>query len=379
MKNKLLIVLLIITSNCYSQFSLRLVVVDVATKKNEDIYVCGTFNNWNPKDENYKLKPFAGGRKAIVIKNIEAGNYALKFTRGSFANVECEADGRDIADRVFEIAADRVENISIKGWKDEYPQKPKPYTALPQVKIIDTSFFMPQLNKKRRVWLCLPKSYATSSNTYPVLYLQDGQNLFNEQTANAGEWTVDEIVDSLQKKGAKECIIVGIDNGLDARLSEYSPYDFEVNNKQIVAQGKQYASFLANTLKPYIDAKYRTKKQAAYNFVAGSSLGGLISWFTVISYPQVFSGAGVFSPSFWISKNCFVDAQNFETETPTRFYLYAGGKESNTMVSDMDKMTSILQTKQNSRVIKNLNPMAQHNEAGWKQEFASFYLWILKD
>jgi metallo-beta-lactamase class B len=139
--------------------------------------------------------------------------YAFKFTRGSFDKVECASDGRDIADRVLEVNADVSQEFTVAGWKDDYPQRPKPYTASPQVRIIDTAFKIPQLNRTRRIWIYLPKGYTNSSKNYPVLYMQDGQNLFNEQTAPFGEWGVDECLDTLQKKLGKECIVVGIDNG----------------------------------------------------------------------------------------------------------------------------------------------------------------------
>ena len=106
-----------------AQYSARLVVTDVASKKNDDIYVAGNFNSWNPKDENYKLKPLGGGRKAVVISNVAAGNYAFKFTRGSFEKVECTADGRDISDRVLDVTADVSIDFVIAGWKDDYPER----------------------------------------------------------------------------------------------------------------------------------------------------------------------------------------------------------------------------------------------------------------
>ena len=122
--------------------------------------------------------------------------------------------------------ADVSLECNVAGWKDDYPERPKRYTASPQVKIIDTAFNMTQLGRTRRIWLYLPKSYATSTKTYPVLYMQDGQNLFNEQTAGFGEWGVDECLDTLGKIINRECIVVGIDNGGDKRLNEYSPYRF---------------------------------------------------------------------------------------------------------------------------------------------------------
>lgn len=360
-----------------AQFNVRLVIVNVATKTQDDIYVAGNFNNWNPKDENYKLKPFAGGRKAIVLKDVAAGNYAFKFTRGSWDKVECEADGRDISDRTLNIEADALQECTIKGWKDDYPEKPKPYTASPQVKIMDTAFKIPQLNTTRRIWVYLPKGYASNNNKYPVLYMHDGQNLFNEQTAPFGEWGVDECLDSLQKKSKKEWIVVGIDNGGANRINEYSPYNFNIKNQAITPQGEQYVQFIINTLKPYIDAKYRTQKSSQTTAIAGSSLGGLISYYATVKYPTIFGNAGVFSPSFWVNmKQVEEDATAMKNTEMVKFYLYGGGMESKTLVSEIDKIAGVLEKKQNSRVTKVINPKAEHNEKAWRQEFDDFYIWL---
>ncbi len=186
-----------------AQFTLRLLVNSVATKKQDEIYVAGSFNNWNPKDEKYKLKPFGTTRRGIVLKDVAAGKYEFKFTRGSFDKVETTAKGEDVANHEINVSGDVSQDFTILGWKDDYPKKPKPNTATRQVKIIDTAFFMPQLNRTRRIWAYLPKDYAIGKKKYPVIYMQDGQNLFNEQTAAFGEWRVDETVDSIVEKGGK--------------------------------------------------------------------------------------------------------------------------------------------------------------------------------
>jgi hypothetical protein len=163
-----------------AQYTVKLVVTSIATKPNDAVYLTGNFNNWNPKDEQYKLKPFGGNRLGIVLKNMAPGNYALKFTQSSFDKVECLPDGRDMNDRILQVNNDIDTSLTIAGWKYDYPEKPKPYTASLQVSIIDTAFNMPQLQTKRRIWIYLHKNYYQSSQTYPVLYMQDGQNLFNE-------------------------------------------------------------------------------------------------------------------------------------------------------------------------------------------------------
>lgn len=380
-KIALLSVIMLFVTNAQSQFSVRLIVTEVAAKKGDEIYVAGTFNSWNSKDEKYKLKPFAGGRKSIVIKDVAAGNYAFKFTRGSMDKVECMADGRDIADRILDVNADVSIEVAIPGWKDDYPERPKRYTASPQVKVIDTAFKMPQLNRTRKIWIYLPKGYGSSTKTYPVLYMQDGQNLFNEQTAYSGEWGVDECLDSLQQKLGKECIVVGIDNGSNKRMSEYSPYDYTLKGAfatpDTKGEGKQYVDFLVQTLKPFIDTKYRTKKSPDYTFVAGSSMGGLISAYAIMQYPQVFGAAGVFSPSFWIAPKIYTEAEKLITTAMPRFFIYAGAKESANLVAEVAKMEAILKTKPRYEVVTQISPLGQHNESYWKLIFPGFYTWLM--
>ncbi len=374
MKKSWFLLFLILSVTVRAQYSVRLVVTDIATRPSDDVYVTGNFNNWNPKDENYKLKPFGGSRKSVVIKDLAAGTYAFKFTRGSFDKVECTADGRDIEDRVLEVTADVSQEYTIRGWKDDYPERPKTYTATPQVKIIDTAFKIPQLNRTRRIWIYLPKGYATSGKNYPVLYMQDGQNLFNEKTAAFGEWGVDECLDTLQQKLSKECIVVGIDHGGDKRTTEYNPYD---HPKYGIGEGKLFADFIAQTLKPFIDSKYRTRKGPENTFIAGSSMGALISFYAVLQYPSIFGAAGIFSPAFWVAPQLFNDAEKFSTTSIPKFYLYAGNKESPTMVSDTRKMADILQKKERYVLRTVINPLGQHNETYWRQEFAGFYKWLM--
>lgn len=355
-----------------AQFSIRFVVNQVPTKANEDIYIMGSFNGWNPKDEAYKLRPFAGGKKIIVVKNLEPGNYAYKFTRGDMSKVESTADGRDIPDRVMEVNADFSYDINIAGWKDDYPEKPKRYSASPQVRIIDTAFAMPQLQRSRRIWIYLPKGYGSSSKTYPVLYMHDGQNLFNEQTAYAGEWGVDECLDTLQKKLGKEAIVVGIDNGGSHRMKEYNWYDHAQYGK---GEGQAYLDFISQTLKPWIDSKYRTKKGPEYTAIAGSSMGGLISMQALMYRGNTFGTAGVFSPSFWIAPQIFSEASQQNLPEYARFYLYAGGRESNTLVDEVRKMGDVLNKKSNYDIRQAISPIGAHQEQYWRNFFPDFYTW----
>jgi len=358
-----------------AQFSLRITVSEVATKKGESIYVAGNFNGWNPADEKYKLKPFGTTRVGIVIKDLAAGDYQYKLTRGSWDKVETTANGKDIDNRQINLQTDANIDITVAGWKDDFPDKPKPFTATKQVQLVDSAFFMPQLNRSRRIWVYLPKTYQTSKKRYPVIYMQDGQNLFNEQTAGFGEWGVDECLDSLQLQTGKEAIIVGIDHGGDKRLNEYNPYDHEKYGK---GEGKLYVDFLVQTLKPLIDKKYRTQPAANSTFIAGSSMGGLISAYAAIAYPSVFGGSGIFSPSFWIAPQIYTDAEKAVWNNVPRFYCYAGQKESANLIAEMDRFLTILGQKPKMQTRRSVYPLGQHNEKNWRDEFDDFYKWIMQ-
>jgi predicted alpha/beta superfamily hydrolase len=370
------IVCVLLINFCTAQYTLRIVVNEVATKKPDDIYLTGSFNNWNPKDDKYKLKPFGVSRRAIILKDMAAGEYEFKFTRGSWDKVETTAKGEGVSNHKVSLKDDVGIDFNIPGWKDDFPDKPKPNTATAQVSIVDTAFFMPQLNRKRRIWAYLPKGYATSKKTYPVIYLQDGQNLFNEKTAPSKEWGVDEFLDSAIKKFNKECIVIGIDNGGEKRMTEYNPFDTPESGK---GEGKQCAEFLALTLKPFIDKKFRTQKEAKQTFVGGSSMGALISLYIVIKYPNIFGGAGIFSPAFWLAPQIFYEVEKADwLNYLPKFFFYAGGKESETMVPDMDKVIAIIEKKGRYSLRRFRNPLAKHNEEAWRKAFPEFYNFVMQ-
>jgi metallo-beta-lactamase class B len=206
--------------------------------------------------------------------------------------------------------------------------------------------------------------------------MQDGQNLFNEQTAAFGEWGVDETLDSMQAKMGKECIVVGIDNGGATRINEYNPYDHPKHGK---GEGKAYAAFLVETLKPFIDKQYRTITGPKNTFVAGSSMGALISMYAILKYPSVFGGTGILSPAFWIAPDIYQDAAAANLPSLThKFYFYAGGKESEATVPDMDKMIRIIESKVAYHIQRLVFPLGKHDEATWRKAFANFYQFIMQ-
>jgi predicted alpha/beta superfamily hydrolase len=106
-------------------------------------------------------------------------------------------------------------------------------------------------------------------------------------------------------------------------------------------------------------------------------MGALISFYAIVQYPNVFGAAGVLSPSFWINDEIFGDAEKFTTTATPRFYMYAGKQEPANMVTGNDKMISILQKKQKYSIRSVTAPLGKHNEKTWREEFASFYYWLM--
>jgi len=342
-------------------------------KSNTDtIYLAGNFNNWNPREEQYRLQKGEDGKFTIQIQDVPPDTYEYKFTRGSWENVEKSSDGKDIANRVVKVMSDTTLNIDIAAWSDG-KQKVIPHSMNSNVQILDTDFNIPQLDRRRRIWIYLPKNYMKSKVRYPVLYMHDGQNLFDDATSFAGEWGVDEALDSAKK----QCIVVGIDNGGTKRMTEYNPYD---HDKFGSGEGDLYLNFIAKTLKPYIDKKFRTKPDAANTMIAGSSMGGLISMYAVMKYPKVFGKAGVFSPAFWVAPALKADLENMvkpTTHKNVRIYFYAGEQEGNQMVQDMLYVFDRMRKLAGSKMKVKINAEGIHNEHTWRHEFPAFYNWIM--
>lgn len=151
----------------------------------------------------------------------------------------------------------------------------------------------PQLGLTKKIWLYLPESYHQSSASYPVIYFQDGQWLFEENVDYSAEMHVDETLRQLERDGGEGIIVVGIESDEETRTDEFSLYE----NPDYAEGGKggQYLAFVAETLKPYIDSHYRTKNDRSNTCIMGASLGGLAAFFALTEYPEVFGKAALFS------------------------------------------------------------------------------------
>lgn len=344
------------------------------------VYLAGSFNGWNSKDDKYKLQTDEKGNYFLQL-SLSNGSYEYKLTRGGWDKVECKKDGSGVNNRQLKVEGDATVELDVEEWRDRIVVAPKTSTAGNNVQIIDTAFHIDQLNRKRRIWIYLPEGYASSKTRYPVLYMQDGQNVFDAATSYAGEWGVDECLDTLRRK----CIVVAIDNGGDKRLNEYCPYDFSLKGLGISSsaevqkgEGALYVDFLVKKLKPFIDQQYRTLKGRSNTFIAGSSMGGLISLYALVRYPKVFGGAGVFSPAFWVAPKILEDVKTKGKKVKARIYFYAGKQESESMVSDMLKVFEGMMRVSKYKMTTVIRDDGKHNEPTWRREFPLFCEWVFR-
>jgi predicted alpha/beta superfamily hydrolase len=381
-KSAFLISALLFFSSVFAQNTVRLEIKSLPSyhQSGSGIYAAGSFNGWNPQHEQYKFQQDDNGNYFLSLKFV-SGSYEYKITRGSWEKVECKKDGMGVPNRSLKVDADVTVELNIEEWQDRFPPKQRTNTAGRNVHIIDTSFLIPQLKRTRRIWIYLPDDYAVLKNRYPVLYMHDGQNIFDDATSYAGEWGVDECIDSMKRK----CIVVAIGNGADKRINEYCPYDFSLKSPGLSnadtlnkGDGGLYVDFLVKTLKPFIDKSYRTLKDKNNTFIAGSSMGGLISMYAVLKYPKVFGGAGVFSPAFWVGPKIFDDIKTRGKKINSHLYFYAGKQESESMVTDMLKAFDGMSKVSKSKMISVIRDEGKHNEPAWRKEFPLFYKWIVK-
>jgi predicted alpha/beta superfamily hydrolase len=192
------------------------------------------------------------------------------------------------------------------------------------------------LGNRRDVLVYLPPGYRRfSRKTYPVLYLHDGQNVFDAATAFAGvEWGVDETAERLiRKKLIEPLIVVAVANMGEDRIHEYSPTRGVIDarakrKKRSRGLARLYGHFLMDELKPYIDSKYRTKRGREFTGLGGSSLGGLVTLAIGILYPQAFSRLIVMSPSIWWDEFAIYRlVESVEQKPPLKIWLDTGTAE----------------------------------------------------
>jgi len=237
---------------------------------------------------------------------------------------------------------------------------------------------MPTLKRKRTIRLYLPPSYEHSEKRYPVIYMHDGQNLFDEATAYSQEWRIDEQLNKIALDMGIEVIVVGIDNG--PRDDEYSPWKRMLSGG---GEGDAYVRYIVDTLKPEIDKTLRTLPERENTAIAGSSMGGLITHYAIFKYPEIFSKAVILSPSYWFSDKIvpFTEQALDNLDKPIQLCMKVGDAEPPRMESGMLNMVDLIKSKHISdeHVLTSVAKGGRHSEEYWSQYFGKCILWMFKN
>jgi len=250
------------------------------------------------------------------------------------------------------------------------------------------TLFSPQLNKEFRVFYMLPTDYYESDESYKVLYMHDGQNLFDDKQAPYGKsWGILENYDRFSEM--EKLIIVGVETSGEERPDLLVPFEFKYEDEDFIRGGKtdKYLDFLTKTLKPLIDSTFRTKKERENTALMGSSYGGLCTLYASVTKQDVFSKFGCVSNAFDIVQDKLEDLVRKSTfKMDTKIYLDVGTSEaskeidSKHYVASNDKIYAILE-----RLIKDENLLYRviasgiHNESDWEKRFPGIIEYLFED
>jgi predicted alpha/beta superfamily hydrolase len=346
----------------------------------DTLYLAGnteTLGNWKPSGLALNRKTATSFEKDVQLQLGETTEF--KITRGTWETVEKNADGNEISNRIEVVKKETEIVVIVESWADERPRR-SPSTVVGTLEILHIASMEPP--RTVRVWL--PPGYRDSTLSYPVLYMLDGQNVFDRATSAIGEeWGVDETLTQLiHEESVPPMIVVAIDNSTQ-RIDEYTFLVDDDGKQKRGGKASVLAKWIVGELKPQIDREYRTQSPRATTWIAGSSLGGLFSLFSVVQHHETFGGAIAMSPSLaWGNEGMsdWMDSSQNLIKQPTRVWLDFGGKEGTTEQSSQanakrferfEAMLDSIAQKHNAniKIGGGLFPDAKHQESDWRERF----------
>ncbi|HSV14950.1 MAG TPA: alpha/beta hydrolase-fold protein [Tepidisphaeraceae bacterium] len=277
------------------------------TPKDQIIYLSGSvpaLGNWDAAG--VPMQRQDDGKWHAKVTVLSGIDYGYKVTRGTWGTVETDAKGAAIADHSLNVEGPRAMDVSVAEWIDHGQAVPGRVTMTGDLRLTK-NFPSKLLNNTRTLIVYLPPGYdQNTADRYPVLYMQDGQNLFDEATSFAGvEWKMDEAAQALIGQGeASPFIVVGIYN-TPQRTGEFTPPTMAdaagSASDHTPAHGDLYARFVIEEVKPFIDQTYRTQTDRAHTLIGGAALGGLEALYTAQSHSDIFGQVIALSP--WLRQN----------------------------------------------------------------------------
>lgn len=371
-------------------------------------------NNWDPKGtwsfaHEAPTSKVRGGwliaiPRRVIDETVRAnGRFEFKLTRGSWETVEVGPDGRDISNRVLPAVDfsgyERGEGsptltLALEGFADQrgtrWNAAARASTVTGTLDVLEHASAIRKNTRKIRVWT--PPGYGDPKNAerrYPVLFMHDGQNCFDDATAFAGEWRVDETMTELIAAGkVPPTIVVGIDNAGPDRANEYVPIKV---GPRMPAQGglaDEYLDMLEREIIPLIDARYRTIANAEKRALGGSSFGGIITLHAAMSRPGAFGAILVESPSVWIGAqpgDYVKTIAAHDKPWPRRVFMATGGQEYGDPARDVPlqelfKQAEAAMRKQGldeTRMRAFIEPEGRHNEQTWARRLPEALVFLL--
>lgn len=325
------------------------------------------------------LKSTTSGESETVTPELkkaegdEYKDYSLTADTDKYDRMIITSDGSDS----IELAV----NEYINGWDiSSYGVKPLGLSR-PDYEI--KSFKYSKTEKDIYIWT--PDDYDESSKEkYSVIYMTDGQNLFEERATSYGSWAVAESAQNMMQNSGNKVIIVGIDDSTSNRDSELTPDIGDVANVSDKENyengtGKYFSDFVYNTVVPYIEKNYNVYSDAAHNAICGSSSGGIESFYIGVEHPEKFGTIGALSPAFglyddstWVK---YLKTKKFNKAYP-KLYIYNGAADdlekfllegAQSMPQNLDKINY-----PKGKITLKTYDKGQHNEAYWRAVFPEF-------
>ena len=330
-----------------------------------EVLCSGTFNDWDLSDGVVRLARVAPGLyRGGVTWGAEDVRY--KFHLGSWNDVELDEWASPAPDRCAPAGSEPIRAVVPQFLRGGQYHDVR---YRPRIEHLPANLPLPAPFATRRIAALLPHDYDRSKRDYPVIYLQDGQNLFDE-FAPYGNWELDRRLAWLAERGCGDFIVVAIDHAEDKRIAEYSP----PTATSSVGRGEAdaYGRFLVRDLKPLIDRTYRTLPDRDHTFVGGSSMGAIASLHVLMSEGATFGGGMLLSPSIWVDPD-MVDRWPERPGKATRVYLYGGMRETERTTETFAHLDAALRAADGPRRRIHLSsafvPEAQHREQAWGRAF----------
>lgn len=336
---------------------------------NQTVYVTGSIpelGNWNPRAVEMEARGKGRWTYSVECDSIRVIEY--KFTLGTWEREAADARGQRLANFSVDGRESVAKEHEVGFWTEPGARQ---VTGQITGSVRYHELKGTELLKPRKLIVWVPPDYEQSEERLPVLYMHDGQNLFDPQTSSFGiDWQIDETCTRLIEAGElPPLIVVGIYNTPD-RSKEYQPGEF----------GDAYRELVLREVKPMIDREYRTRPQREHTFVGGSSYGGLCSFVMAWEHPEVFSKALCFSPAFRTStrREAKFDYVQYVKDSPKPteslfFYIDNGGVGLEILLQPgIDAMLEVLAEKgfeKRRDFVWQHAPKAGHSEKAWAERF----------